>query len=750
MPITSMGSPFYLRPRKGGTSRLRGGTALQWNFAGRISTPNPIRLLRTGILIFYLSLLAILIHSSFGQTSPPSPIIPIGMVQGAAKASENAAAFGSPYDGKSVTIQGVIHQLLIRHGRHQKEEYGFFIQNRRELSDHDPSTSDGLFVYTRRKNSVKSSSGVYSPRVGDEVILTGKIREIVDMTDLTAAYLLAVVQEGMDVDQELSPSEIPANWGQESANHFWERHEGMRMILPAGCIVQGGRRTFGGHQNAKLCVIHPDSIPARRRSPYQRRVFRDAHPLDDIGDQRFDNGNPFRLTLGSLGLKGSSGDASMLIQPARTFDITKRAVHCAVYQQFQDYSLQPNQPLTFIPGPNPAANGRLPSLSRDRHFTMATLNVENLFDVRNDPNDPCDDPGDPGNGRVEKPFHYLSENEATYHIKLRELASQIVHGLNSPDILLLQEIEDQDILRLLHDELVSDEENGDGYLDVLQDLILKIDELAGPAYQCAADRDGADYRGIINAFLYRTDRVELIAVPNSHPILGTSLHLAYRGAGLSYNQDVQNPKAMNACLPMDVDVSDGMTGIHVFSRAPQVALFRLRNPRPHLLASKDLSLYVINNHFSSRPNQRIGQRIEQARVNAVLARAILKAEPNACLVVGGDLNVFPRPDDPVPHSPSDQLKSLYDSGLHNIYDDLVAKRPENAYSYVYQGQANMLDHLFLSPALKQRFAQAWVAHFNSDWPTDWHDDPPFGASDHDPILATFRFADKVIRDIPTK
>ena len=75
------------------------------------------------------------------------------------------------------------------------------------------------------------------------------------------------------------------------------------------------------------------------------------------------------------------------------------------------------------------------------------------------------------------------------------------------------------------------------------------------------------------------------------------------------------------------------------------------------------------------------------------------------MVVGGDLNVYPRPDDPF--APigqagySDQLGALYDPnlGLKNLWEDVLSQAPESAYSYVYVGMAQTLDQMFMNHAL---------------------------------------------------
>ena len=69
-------------------------------------------------------------------------------------------------------------------------------------------------------------------------------------------------------------------------------------------------------------------------------------------------------------------------------------------------------------------------------------------------------------------------------------------------------------------------------------------------------------------------------------------------------------------------------------------------------------------------------------------------------MVAGDLNVYPRPDDPfLPPDPSDQLAPLYDAGLHDLYDTVIAADPAAAYSYVFDGQAQDLDHQFVTESL---------------------------------------------------
>ena len=187
-----------------------------------------------------------------------------------------------------------------------------------------------------------------------------------------------------------------------------------------------------------------------------------------------------------------------------------------------------------------------------------------------------------------------------------------------------------------------------------------------------------------------------------------------------------------------MDTSTGVDGSDVYTRAPQVAKF-LVAAAPG--SSERQPIWAVSNHFSSTPDARVGQRTEQALYGAAIAAAITDSEPQARIVYGGDLNVFPRPDDPIATSdsdtPSDQLGPLYDAGLHNLWDDLAADAPSSAYSYVFQGQAQTLDHIFVNEALYGDLVEMRAAHVNAGWPADFGADGARGVSDHDPQIARF-------------
>jgi hypothetical protein len=84
------------------------------------------------------------------------------------------------------------------------------------------------------------------------------------------------------------------------------------------------------------------------------------------------------------------------------------------------------------------------------------------------------------------------------------------------------------------------------------------------------------------------------------------------------------------------------------------------------------------------------------------------------------------------------LAPLYDAGLRNLWETLLADAPSAAYGYTFQGQAQTLDHLFVNPALYGDLVQIRVAHVNAGWPADYDGDGARGVSDHDPQVARFR------------
>ncbi|GAA0817540.1 hypothetical protein Sya03_00610 [Spirilliplanes yamanashiensis] len=646
------------------------------------------------------------------------PVLTVGQVQGVTRElprthrSPLAPATGNNPSAAAYQVRGVITQRTLARTATGADQHGFFLQSRRDAADGDPATSDGVFVFMGAFTDLR---GGYVPVVGDEVVLSARVSEYFSMTQLSGASLVAKLASGV-TDVEVADAAPPAELA--AAELWWERHEGMQLRVRDGAGVVSGRNVFAGTADAETWVLDRDD-PALDRPGFAARTFRDAHPLDRVPD-----GNGGRVLLGSLGVKAAARDNTALLAPAHTFDRLSGDAVGGVYYSFNKYGVQPAA-AAFEAGRDPSANHPPRPARRAAEVAISTYNVENLYDFRDDPFDGCDFAGNPGCPGVRPPFDYVPASAAEYTAQLAALADQIVADLHAPDLILVQEAEDQDICAVSGGELVCGAANdADGAPDTLQELALAVAAAGGPEYRAAYDRTGADDRGITAAFLYRTDRMAL-AAPRS--VLTADPRVEYRAAALPSNAQVSNPKALNAVRPSDMDTSTGVDGPNVYTRAPQVALFTVRTP------TGGYPLWAVSNHFSSTPDARVGQRREQARYGAAIVTALPAGER---VVYGGDLNVFPRPDDPTPAAPGDQLAALYDdAGLTNLWERLPAA---SAYSYVFDGQAQTLDHVFVNDALLGDLVEMRAAHVNADWPAEFAGDGSRGSSDHDPQVARFR------------
>jgi predicted extracellular nuclease len=108
------------------------------------------------------------------------------------------------------------------------------------------------------------------------------------------------------------------------------------------------------------------------------------------------------------------------------------------------------------------------------------------------------------------------------------------------------------------------------------------------------------------------------------------------------------------------------------------------------------------------------QRGQQAAVVAGFVRQILSIDPAARVVVAGDLNDFEY---------SGAVGTLVNAGL----TDLPATLPDaERYTYVYEGNSQVLDHILISASLAATSYGYDVVHVNSEFAAP--------LSDHEPQL----------------
>lgn len=287
------------------------------------------------------------------------------------------------------------------------------------------------------------------------------------------------------------------------------------------------------------------------------------------------------------------------------------------------------------------------------------------------------------------------------------VASVIVNNLRSPDIIGLQEIQD------------SSGPTDDGVVDAEVTLNLLIDAIAeagGPTYKFIeiAPQDGVNGGqpggNIRVAYLYNRARVGISRRGVADAMTATGLFERSRKARLTFNPgyiDPLNPAFDN-------------------SRKPLVAEFRANGKR----------IIVINNHFSSKggDNPLFGfnqapilnsepDRLAQTEVVAQFVSDILARDPNANVVVLGDMNDFEF---------SAPIETLEASGLINLTETID---PSDAYSFIFNGNSQTLDHILISPAL-------WPAQYDAVHAVvDAPELLDFISSDHDPVLVRFSLGD---------
>lgn len=91
-------------------------------------------------------------------------------------------------------------------------------------------------------------------------------------------------------------------------------------------------------------------------------------------------------------------------------------------------------------------------------------------------------------------------------------------------------------------------------------------------------------------------------------------------------------------------------------------------------------------HFKAKSNDDPARRLAEARASATVVNAIATREPDALVILGGDLNDTPG------SPPLDAL--TVEGGLLRVADDMSA---EEQATYIYNGRGQAIDHLLIAP-----------------------------------------------------
>jgi predicted extracellular nuclease len=533
--------------------------------------------------------------------------------------------------------------------------------------DADVATSEGIFVFTGAAPTVA---------VGDAVDVTGLVSEFrpggsaqpnLTTTELTSPTL-AIESSNNPLP---SPQVVGAGW----------------RVAP-GMVIEddasnGDVETSGLFDPAFDGIDFYESLEGMRVQVNNAVATGPTNAFGEISVLPDDGANAsIRTPRGGIVIRANDFNPERVIVDdvlADTPDVNTGGHFTTDIVGVLDYSFGNFKLLTTSPL-TAASSGlarEVTDVPEDQEIAVATFNVENL--------DPRDAPA-----------------------KVAALADIFVDNLRSPDIVSVEEVQDN-----------SGPVNN-GVTDATATwnmLIAAIQAAGGPLYQYRQidpvnNADGGEPGGNIRVgFLFRTDReVEFIDRPGGGPTTATTV--------------IDNPSGPRlSSSPGRIAPDDPAWSTPEGVRKPLVGEFM----------AKGKKLFVIANHWKSKGGDEPlfgrfqpptlvteAQRTAEAAVVKAFVDDILAADPFANVIVLGDLNDFEF---------SPPLTALEGGGdLHTLIESL----PQGErYSYVFDGNAQTLDHIVVSENLFSHFPFEYDSvHVNAEFADQ--------ASDHDPQVARFR------------
>ena len=554
----------------------------------------------------------------------------------------------SPLNGQNVSgVPGIVTA---------KRSNGYYLQD--PSPDGNAATSEGIFVFT-------SSAPAVSP--GDSVTVSGRVNEFrpggATSTNLTTTEIASPTTTVLSSGNPLPPPVVigtggrtpPARVIEDDATgdvetsgvfdpatdgiDFDESLEGMRVQLD-NAVAVGPTNSSGG---TPVVGDNGASVAVRTSRGGALLLPDDANPqrliaaTGIVAGPTVNVGDHFTTPLvGVLGYGGGNYRLELTATPA--------AVHDGV-----------------APETTPAAG--------TNQLAVGTFNVENLS------------PADPAS-------------------KFARLAGLVVNNLRSPDLLTVEEVQDND--GPTDDGVVA----ADVTLGMLVNAILAA---GGPTYQFREidpvnDQDGGQPGGNIRqVFLFRTDRgLSFIDRPGGGSTTATTV---VNGAG-----GPQLSASPGRIAPADsaFDASrKPLAGEYLYQGHH---LFVIGN---HLVAK--LGDQPLFGHFQPPARSSELQRNAQAKIVHDFVASILADDPNASVIVDGDLNDFEF---------SSAVTELKSAGLNDLVETLLQSE---RYSFVFEGNSQTLDHVLVSGALATQPTALDVVHVNAEFADQ--------ASDHDPSVA---------------
>lgn len=596
----------------------------------------------------------------------------------AVQGNKNASAL----DGQSVRVTGIVTA---------RSKTGFFIQTPDDKTDADPNTSEGILVFTRNEPPADAA-------VGNLVTVTGKVEEFRPRADQDTLPVTEIVMpNGSGSVSVVSkgnplPKAIVLKAADFSSNQIdqLERFEGMRVAVEEMIVVAptDGRvdiKTATAESNGMFYGV-VKGLPRPYRTvgfDVAELLFLEQKEKDRLKTsfpkmQLFD-ANPERLRIESGALLG----AKNLDVPS---NVNVRGVTGVMHYSYRtntifvdpDAKLEVSSQRKTNPLPVPTA----------RQFIVAGMNLENFFDDKDD-------------AEIREDVLSLEAFER----RMKKISMAIREQMHSPDVIGIVEAENLATLKRFAEKI-----NADAVAAGKPD----------PKYE-AFLTDGNDGRGIDNGFLVKTSRVKVIETKQ----FGKSDKYKNPNSGEDNFLNDRPP------LMIRVSIDDAKSG-------------------------KPFEFTVVANHMKSflgynDPKQMDAVRLKKKLQAEYLAKWVderQKANPAERIILVGDFNAYqfndgvmdmigtikgtPAAKDKVAISSDD----LVTRDMINLVDVIAAGE---RYSYVFDGNAQTLDHIIISETLKNNIKGFGFVRVNADFPESMRNDPtrPERFSDHDPAIAYF-------------
>ena len=588
----------------------------------------------------------------------------------------------SEFIGQTATVSGIVTARI---------RSGFFLQTPDAKADTDPLTSEGIFVFTKDEPPADAA-------VGNEVSVSGKIEEfrnrnenygltITEISHFPGRDSLKLVSKG---NQLPKPVVLGHPDFKSNAIDQLERFEGMRVTLPELTAVA----PTGGRVDAKTESVVSDGVfyAVLKGTP---RPFRTPgiSILQFLGADESEkwkkelprlpvfDGNPEVLRIETLAQSGSS---VMNVNAMAEIQAVTGVVHYAFgrYSILPDAGTKPTVANSIKPIEMPAPS--------DRQFSIAAANIETFVDDVDDPD-----------SREE-----VATAEA-FQKRMGKISVAVRDYLQLPDVFAVVEAENMNVLTKLAAKINADAVSA-GRSD--------------PTYE-AYLFEGNDLRGIDVGFLVKTSRVSVA----------------------SAKQFGKSEKYKNPVTGGDEILND---------RTPIVLELTVADPK----TGQPFAFTVVNNHLKSLrgvddpkdgPNVRMKKKL-QAEFLAKWVNDRQKAKPDERILLVGDFNAFQFSDGLVDQigtitgkpAPKDSVLAASDDLVETDLIGLVTLiKPDQQYSYTFDGNAQVLDHFLASQTMRKHLAGFGYLRVNADFPQILRADPDRVErfSDHDVAVGYFSF-----------